>query len=154
MFSSYGHIKSSKLGDAFELDIKIDNGIQIAGVLAAVAGGIALLIWNPVGWVIAAISIVSLVFGFVKSVIGFFSSSYKMSQQRKAADENLSRVSSQMSQSLESNIHAAFPELEQKVNGIKQAIDNTAKQIAGIVAIMRDSRVRLQKLIFVMDGKE
>ncbi|HAU4887850.1 TPA: hypothetical protein F3L22_04600 [Aeromonas hydrophila] len=154
LFSSYGHIKSSKLGDAFELDIKIDNGIQIAGVLAAVAGGIALLIWNPVGWVIAAISIVSLVFGFVKSVIGFFSSSYKMSQQRKAADENLSRVSSQMSQSLESNIHAAFPELEQKVNGIKQAIDNTAKQIAGIVAIMRDSRVRLQKLIFVMDGKE
>jgi hypothetical protein len=110
-----------------------------------VVGGV-LLFWTPAGWAVLAIGAVTVVVGAVKSVIGFFSSDYKKSQQRKTADSNLERITDKMRESLRESLGSALPQLEPKVEALKAALDMPAAQIGGIVKILAQSERQLKKL--------
>lgn len=145
LLDAYGNIRISGLGGSFDLKIDIDNGINLPGLLGAVVGGV-LLFWTPAGWAVLAIGAVTVLVGAVKSVIGFFSSDYKKSQQRKTADSNLERITDKMRESLRESLGAALPQLEPKVEALKAALDMPAAQIGGIVKILAQSERQLKKL--------
>lgn len=118
----------SSLRLGFSTNFKMENGINIQGVLSSL-GGAAALIWgaffasNPVGWTVATVlGIAGLVFSFYKAVRGFFSSDYRKEQQRKSADENLNKVFEKLREMLDQNIESASEK-------IKAALDETKKQM-------------------------
>ena len=95
--------QSLKINNSFDsnLYINIDNGIEIVGLLGVgvgagalfFGGAAALLATGPIlGPILLAVSIGTLVIGAYKSMRKFFSDDYKMSEQRKAVDENLREI--------------------------------------------------------------
>ena len=99
----------------FNLDIKIDNGLNLIGLVSSgvsVVTGIVLLATNPVGWTVAfvggVLAVVGALIGVTKSVIGFFSSDYRKSQQRKETDNAIRKAANQIGN-----------EMEKILNGIK-----------------------------------
>lgn len=118
---SYEGLHKSRLVGEFTLDFKLDKGINLYGLLASIAGGI-LMIWNPAGWVLMGLGAVTLLTGLVKSVWGYFSSSYRRGQQRKSTDDNLDSVCKQIRKSLHKNLDAAMPTLEQKLETIRDML--------------------------------
>jgi len=142
---AYGNIRVNGLGKKLDLKIDIDNGINIAGLLGAIAGGV-LLFFTPAGWVVMALGAITVLVSLAKSVIGFFSSDYKKSQQRKAANSNLDDITDKMRESLRDSLAKALPQLEPKVEALKAALDLPAAQIADIVAILGKSERQLKNL--------
>lgn len=142
----------SSLKLSFNTDFKMDNGINMLGLLSSL-GGAAALVWasflasNPVGWTTAAVlGAVGLVFSFYKAVRSFFSSNYKKEQQRKSADENLNSVFEKLKEMLEGNLESASAQInealletkkkmcipyEQSLN-TKVALDGIAMQMIGL----------------------
>lgn len=112
----------------FSLEFKFDNGINTLGLLSSLGGATA-MIWgaffasNPLGWSVAtALGAVTLLFSFYKSVRGFFSSSYKMEQQRKSADENLAKVFGKIEETLDERLSEAGGEISQTMNRLKEQL--------------------------------
>jgi len=132
LVSAYSNIKVNGLGARIDLDIKIDNGINIPGLIGALAGGL-LMFWNPAGWAMIALGAVTALVGAVKAVMGFFSSDYKKAQQRKAVDSNLSDIADKMRRSLHNSLDEALPQLEPKVEELKKALMAPGEQVAKIV---------------------
>lgn len=117
--------------DTISLDFKIDNGINMMGLVASVISGI-LLLSNPSGWVIMAVSAVGLVVSFAKAVRGFFSSDYKKEQQRKNVDSNLPKVTSKIRTEIDGSLHNLFNHLSNSQKKITQdlhAISLPIKQL-------------------------
>ena len=109
----------SSLKMSFNTDFKMDNGINVIGLISTL-GGAAALVWtaflasNPVGWTAAAvIGAVGLVFSLYKAVRSFFSSDYKKEQQRKSADENLDKVFEKLTEMLDGNLDSASTKINE-----------------------------------------
>jgi len=127
-----------------KLHININNGINGWGVTGSAAGAgmlaysvvTATNAWNPFGWTMFAIGAITVLISFAKSIIGFFSSDYKMSQQREQADNNIDRISEQIEESIES-------QLENFYNVFEGAI----QQIIEILMIKIDKTKEVQELI-------
>lgn len=105
----------------FGLEFKLDNGIDTPGLLSFI-GGAALLFWNPAGWVMAAIGAASLLFSLYKAMRGFFSADYKKAQQRKSADENISRLFDGIEVGIRDNSEKAAAELQAEVDKLKERL--------------------------------
>ena len=71
---------------------------------------------NPI---LLAITAVTLLFSFYKSVRGFFSSSYKKEQQRKSADENLTNLFAKIEEKFEEGLSEARSELTKEIKKIQ-----------------------------------
>jgi hypothetical protein len=84
---------ASMTGDMnFSLNIKIDNGVNIIGLISsAIGAGILLLIPGP-GWFALVAGIVGSLISTYKAARSLFDSDYKKAQQRKAADENIDKI--------------------------------------------------------------
>lgn len=134
----YSKIRGGDLDNNFDLKIDIDNGIKLQNLVGALVGG-GVIFWNPVGWVVIALSIATLLVSLGKAVLGFFSSSYKMAQQRKSADENLQAITKQMRSSMHKSLDTAFPELQSKVEVVKNALDVPYNQVTEIIRTLEES---------------
>jgi septal ring factor EnvC (AmiA/AmiB activator) len=145
LLKNYGERQSNLLDGKFEFNINIDNGIQVKGLLASLAGG-ALMAWNPGGWVVLTLGAISVLVSLGKALIGFFSSDYKMSQQRKSVDSNLSSITDSMRESIQKNLAEAFVELEKKIKEIKEELAVPTRQVVQINASLVKSVVELEKL--------
>ena len=105
----------------FKTEFKIDNGINKLGLFSSLSGT-AGLVWaamtatNPI---LLAITAVTLLFSFYKSVRGFFSSSYKKEQQRKSADENLTNLFAKIEEKFEEGLSEARSELTKEIKKIQ-----------------------------------
>ena len=115
----------------FDLHMKFDNGIKYTSLIAAVAAGL-LMLWNPVGWVELALGGVTLIWGVVKSIRGRFDKNYKKSQQRKAADENISRVIKSMQSAMKPSYEQIMETVRTRIDEIKTEFESSVKQIANI----------------------
>lgn len=146
LLEAYGSIDMGGVGERFELKIKIDNGINIPGLVGAVAGA-AILLSNPAGWFIIALGAVTAIVGLSKAVWGAFSSSYRMSQQRKAANENLNRIEDSVRESVRKGLAAGWPQLEPKVEALKAAVQVPAEQVRQIDIILGSAQKQLKTII-------
>lgn len=146
LLEAYGSIDMGGVGERFELKIKIDNGINIPGLLGAVAG-VAILLSNPAGWAIIALGAVTAIVGFAKAVWGAFSSSYRMSQQRKATDENLGRIEDSLREAVRKGLAAGWPQLQSKVDALNAAVQGPAEQVRQIDTILGSAQKQLKTII-------
>lgn len=141
----YSKLGRSQLDGDFSLSLNIDNGLQVASILALIAGG-ALLWWNPGSWPVLAMGIASLVIGAYKAVRSFFSTKYKMAQQRKATDDNLRTVTSKLRESLHDDLDRALNEMEEKIKLIEDALAEPAEKTAALEQLMSRSQAQLKIL--------
>lgn len=118
------------------LNIDIDSGIDKWGLVSVGAGVAGLIItqfWNPVGWVAIVFSVAAIALGAYKSVRKFFSDSYKMSEQRKAVDENLRKISNEIKGKTYESISKHIDE------NIAPNIDKIAKVLYDSVANLKET---------------
>ncbi len=130
------------------LNIDIDSGIDKWGLVsegAGVAGLIITQFWNPVGWVAIAFSVAAIALGAYKSVRKAFSDKYKMSEQRKAVDENLRKISNEIkgktyesiSKHIDENI---APNINKIAKVLQDSVDNI-KRASEYFRTLRDNEV-------------
>lgn len=146
----------SSLKLSFNTDFKMDNGINVIGLLSTLTGAAA-LVWasflasNPVGWTAAAVlGAVGLVFSFYKAIRSFFSSSYKKEQQRKSADDNLENVFAKLTEMLDNNLESASAKINEALMETKTQMRipyeqsvNTRTALEGIASKMKSLRDKL-----------
>lgn len=145
LMSAYSNIELNGVGARIDLSIDIDNGINVPGLIGALAGGL-LMFWNPAGWAILALGAVTVLVGAAKAVMGFFSSDYKKSQQRKAVDSNLSDISDKMRRSLRDSLDEALPQMEPKVEELKQALRVPGEQVGKVVDLLAQASKQLKNI--------
>ncbi|EBV1275730.1 hypothetical protein D6T17_27195 [Salmonella enterica subsp. enterica serovar Oranienburg] len=129
------------------LDVKIDtdSGIRSGELLATLAGS-ALLLWNPVGWIVLAPALAGMVFSVYKAVRNVFSDSYKMSQQRQSADQNLQQVVQQIRASFNGGLKSGLSGLEEKVKQLKTLLEDPVRQTSDICHVLTDAGQKLHQL--------
>lgn len=137
---------------SFQLDFKMGNGINVVGILSSL-GGAAGLVWvgflasNPAGWTVAAVlGAVGLVFSFYKSVRGYFSSKYKMEQQRKSADENLENVFDKLEEMLTDNLDQAGEKLGEALAETKKQLKMPLEQSLATISTLSEIGLRMADL--------
>jgi len=132
--SIHGRFDGGRLHSSFNLNIKVDNGINAAGLLSALIGG-ALLWWNPGGWAIIAAGVVTTLVGVYKAVRSFFSSDYKKQQQREAADKNISNVGREVESSAASTARGAIDKIREQL----QEAEASLKEPIHIMTMVSDA---------------
>jgi hypothetical protein len=151
ILATYSKLQKNKFDNQFELKIDIDNGLKVTSLLATLAGG-ALLFWNPAGWLILAPALAGMVFAVYKAVRSFFSSSYKISQQKQSADDNLNKIARNMKSAIEEGIDKVFPELEQKVVQLKAMLEEPTRQASQINKILINATKNLRHLSLSLEA--
>ncbi|MEF1263760.1 hypothetical protein QTO03_16130 [Vibrio campbellii] len=138
-YSSLNNIDTS-------ININIDNGVNVWGILGAVGGGLVLF-WNPVGWAVVAVSVASLVFQVYKAFRSMFSSSYKKSQQKKSTNENIAKVASKIQNNIDQIIGSAMKDVEANVLKISDAMSESIQHIRDVNSKLSQSKFELNKLL-------
>lgn len=133
-----------------ELNIDLKNGINTTSLLMSIIGG-GLLFWNPAGWFVLAPALATLVFQVYKAVRSFFSSSYKMAQQKKSVDENLDRVETVFISEFDKSLSESMRELSGKIFEIKEGMQLS---IGHIVEINQSLKLAEQELSNLSDSLE
>ena len=133
------------------LKININSGIDKLAVLGAIMSAIAMYCaTGPVGWVLGGIS---LVISIAKAIWSSINHSYRQEQQRKNADENIRKVSRDISNSLEkylqelsNNVAATMPKLENDlkqpmiaVQSINKALSDAQNEFSNMIIITEES---------------
>lgn len=150
ILDTFASLQKHQFSSEFPLTIDIDNGIKVSGLLASLAGG-ALLFWNPAGWLILGPALASLAFAAYKAVRSFFSSNYKISQQKQSADKNLSNVAAHMNDAIIEGIEKAFPELQKKIVELKVMLEGPVQQVLSINEILTQAAAELRLLSTEID---
>lgn len=132
---NFGNIESK-----FEINLKIDNGINGWGLAGSLMGAGSTVywavtagnIWNPAGWTMATlgivISAVAVVVSFGKSICKFFNDDYKMSEQKKAFEENIENIIDDVKTKILENIQPIEDEITKMIDKIIQDLETIATQ--------------------------
>lgn len=145
LLAGYSQIGKARLAGDFSLNVNIDNGINVVGLLASLAGG-AVLFWNPAGWVLMSIGVATLLVGLAKAVWSFFDSDYKKGQQRKATDNNLENACEAIRDSFRETLAQALPPLEKKIEQIRTVLRQPALQAQHINQKLDAAHLGLKKI--------
>ncbi len=145
LLASYENLRKARLDGDFTLNVNIDNGINVYGLLAGLAGG-ALMIWNPMGWVLMTLGAITLLTGLAKSVWGFFDDDYKKGQQRDSAEENLDRACDEIRASLRQSMDEAVPTLEKTISEIREMLQAPVRQAQQISNKLDSAHLHLKQL--------
>lgn len=153
------HIKdfldgASMTADAnFRLNIKIDTGISAAGLIGSAIGAAILFFTGPPGWVAIAAGIAGILISTYKAVKSFFSSDFKMAQQRKAADENIEKIFRSIESSYLEQLEESMQKLVDSLSYIKKKFKSPAQQAELITKSLSNSARQLE-LVSLKIAKE
>lgn len=135
----------------FNLDIKIDNGLNLIGLVSsgvAVVTSIVLLASNPVGWTFAFIggvlAVVGALIGVTKSVIGLFSSDYRKSQQRKATDNAIRKAANQIGNEMEKILNGIKNAMNEEVEKVLMELETPLKQYKTVIEVLEKAETELE----------
>lgn len=145
-----GELANGKMRDApaasFSLDLKIDNGVNVTGLVTTAIGTALLIMTGPAGWVIITFSAVGLVISLTKALWGLVDEDFKKAQQRKAVDENLEKARASLKNDLENSERAVMEALETACAEAKKRLGLPQKDIKAKAAVLRLSTTRLDAL--------
>lgn len=128
----------------FNLNIKIDNGINVAGLIGTAIGAVA-LIFASGGWVLA-VGALGVIVSLAKALWSVFSSDYKNAQQRKAADENIDKIFRAVESSYVSQLAVNMQKLTESLVFIKSKFELPVQQAKQITSLLEDSARRLTQV--------
>jgi hypothetical protein len=166
VIQDYQTFKFDNLDSKFNINLNINNGVNgwavASGFLAA--GGTAYTYWtiaaanswNWVGWTMIAAGILSSLIAFGKGIRKWFSNSYKRSEQKEAAAENLKKITENLKPKITENIKSIsndasvrinkiIDDLEILVNQSKQAIEYTKESYENLIKISQDITLKGNK---------
>ncbi|UGS47697.1 hypothetical protein JMT66_08640 [Kosakonia cowanii] len=146
LLNTYGKLGATKFNLDFDINIKMDNGINGWGLLAGLAG-IALAPFTAGAslWVVGAAVLTSLI-SVGKALVGYFSTSYKQSQQRKATNENLVVIRSQLQTAIDSALEGITPQMQKTIDQLEQALKKPGQQVAAKARLLKRSTQKLDLL--------
>ena len=135
----------------FNLDIKIDNGLNLIGLVSsgvsAVAGSV-LLATTPAGWTAVFIggilTVVGALIGVTKSVIGFFSSDYKKSQQRKETDNAIRKAANQIGNEMEKILNDIKNAMNEEVEKVLMELKVPLRQNKSVIEVLEKAETELE----------
>lgn len=144
--ASYGKLGSMKFNQPFRLNIKIDNGIKVAGLIASLLGIAAAPFTGGASlWFVGA-SVLTALISVGKAIWGAFDSDFKKSQQRQATDKNLLSATEQLRSALRENLENALSEMQKTIEQLDRALEAPAKQASSQVETLARSTKRLKVL--------
>ena len=141
----YSSFNTEGFSEGLSLDVDIDSGVNVISLIGTVVGAVGLA-FTPVGWGAIAVGAVGLVFSFYKSVRSFFSSDYKMSQQRKSTDGNIYDVARELERAVDRNIDGAVPKIANQLEALKDAIKTPVANTKAINDVLTESINHLHKI--------
>ncbi|WP_223537622.1 DUF726 domain-containing protein [Pseudomonas sp. GL-B-16] len=144
--ASYGKLGSMRFNEHFNLKIKVDNGIKVAGLLSGLVGiALAPFTGGASLWVAGAAAL-SVLVSIGKALWSALSSDYKKSQQRQATEKNLRSATEQLRDTLRDSLESALCEMQQTIDQLDLALEAPAKQAADQVHALARSTSRLKNL--------
>ncbi|RON71864.1 DUF726 domain-containing protein [Pseudomonas fluorescens] len=144
--SSYGKLGSMRFNQPFNLNIKIDNGINVAGLLASLVGIAAAPFTGGASlWLVGA-SVLTALVSIGKAIWSALSTDYKMSQQRRALDTNLRSATEQLRGMFRESLDSALSEMQKTIDQLDLALEAPAQQAANQVSTLSRSTIRLKIL--------
>jgi hypothetical protein len=136
---------ASMTGDiTFNLNIKIDNGVNVAGLISTAIGAVA-LIFASGGWALV-VGVLGVIVSFAKAIYSFIDSDYKKAQQRKAADENIDKIFGDVESSYCSQLAKNMQKLEENLTVVKRKFQLPAQQAEKITSSLEASARGLERL--------
>ncbi|MBG2914530.1 SMC family protein [Proteus terrae] len=139
-------LNKAKLDNDINIKINIDSGINKAGLLGALAGlALIPITGGASAWIIAASAFTAIV-SIGKAVVGFLSSNYKMSQQKKSTNENLRKIESHLTETLNDNLAQVLPKMKDSIKTIKQSLDEPIIKMNQTAVLLKNSNQKLKIL--------
>lgn len=144
--------------DHVEFNFDIKSGIDGWGLFGGLASGAigtywaitAINSWNPVGWSMAAwgavLTILASILGCFKSIIKFFSSSYKMSEQKKATNKTLGQARNAIEEQIEPEKDNVFQMMGGVIEECIQKMKDSVEQMKIIKELVESSRTEVKKM--------
>ncbi|KQV20182.1 hypothetical protein ASC74_20020 [Pseudomonas sp. Root329] len=144
--ASYAKLGSMRFNEHFNLNIKIDNGIKVAGLLASLVGIAAAPFTGGASlWLVGA-SVLTALVSIGKALWSALSTDYKKSQQRQALDKNLRSATEQLRDTLRVSLENALREMQGTIDQLDLALEAPGKQAANQVHTLARSTNRLKTL--------
>ncbi len=144
--ASYAKLGSMRFNEHFNLNIKIDNGIKVAGLLASLVGIAAAPFTGGASlWLVGA-SVLTALVSIGKALWSALSTDYKKSQQRQALDKNLRSATEQLRNTLRVSLENALREMQGTIDQLDLALEAPGKQAANQVHTLARSTNRLKIL--------
>lgn len=131
---------------SFNLDLRVDNGINIVGLVATAVGAIVLALTGPAGWVVISLGAVGLILSLAKALWSLVDDDFRKSQQRKAVDENLFKVVASLKKNLEDSEKDVVGKVESASTEAKKRLGGPQKNAKLQAVILRLSASRLSAL--------
>lgn len=142
----YSNIGNSKLNHHFDFKIKIDNGINIVGLLGGLVGVVLAPFTGGASlWVAGAAALTALI-SVGKAIWGALSSNYKKSQQREATGKALRKVTEELRASLREDLEKVLPDMQRTISQLEEALEAPAKQATTLVQSLTRSNDQLKAL--------
>lgn len=141
--SSYEKLGSTRFNEKFTLNIKVDNGIKVAGLLGGLIG---LMLIPFTGGASLWFTGFSILVSFSKAIWSSFSSEYKKSQQREATEKNLGRAIKQLRDVLRCSLESALSEMQSTIHQLDLALEAPTEQASVQVQALDFSTNRLKTL--------
>lgn len=120
----------------FNINLQIDNGIDKMGLAGSFlgAGGLAYSAimfsngWNPLGWTMFGIGVVTVIVGAYKSFRKWFSNDYKKAEQRNSANKNLKQIMENIKPKIMENIKPISNDISVKIDEIIDDLEKVVNQ--------------------------
>lgn len=145
----------------FNLDIKIDNGLNLIGLVSSgvsAIAGIVLLVATPAGWTATFIggilALVVALIGLTKSAIGLFSSDYKKSQQRKETDNAIRKAANQIGNEMEKILDSIKNAMNKEVEKVLMELEAPLKQYKSVIEVLEKAETELKVISQTIGKKE
>ncbi|WP_373470779.1 hypothetical protein [Carnobacterium alterfunditum] len=140
---------SAKFSFEFEMNLNIKNSGSVSGTISSVAVGIASIAWamtNPVGWVGIALATVGMIMSVGKDVLGFFNHDHRISQQKRATNENIEEMAIQLSKKVSESIRKSHKPLLEEIKEVKKNSNLKIKYINSMNLIFQEAERKLKLL--------
>lgn len=145
ILASYEALRQTNVTAELKLDINIDSGLKMFGLVGSLAATIAMIL-SPAGWVMMSLVAITALVGVFKALQSYFSDDYKKGQQRKAADENLTKTSKAIRHSFQNSLREALEDLESKVEDVRGVLKVPVTQARSIEKALAAAQSGLTKL--------
>jgi hypothetical protein len=131
---------------SFHLDLRVNNGVNIVGLVTTAVGAIALALTGPAGWVVISLSVLGVILSLAKALWSLVDEDFRKSQQRKAVDENLFKVAASLKKDLEASEKVVVEAVESASTEAKKRLGGPQQNVKSQAAILRLSGNRLSAL--------
>ena len=141
---------SAKFDFEFEPTLNIKSRGSFVGEISSLGLGARSIILS-VGWVVTVLVVVEMLISVSKNILGFFDDEYRVSQQKKATDENIEKMATQLSESIRENIKKAHDPLTEGIEKVKENLSLKIKYVNNMNQVFQEAERKLKLLSWEID---